>query len=892
MKKISTQLLLLLAGMICALPFSKAQDFRNCYTVEANEALRAQNPGMETPEEFENWLAPLVRQYHQQGASQRAVVTIPIVFHIIHNGESVGSGDNISATYVNAQIDQLNNDFRRILGTSGYNTDPAGADTEIEFCAATVDPSGNTLAEPGINRINRSSFGWTAPPYGTCTAGNFGNSYIENTIKPQSQWNPGNYLNVWVMDMVCGILGYAQFPSSSGLSGLNANGGAASTDGVVLLPTSLGSTTTPFPNAAPYNEGRTGTHEIGHFFGLRHIWGDASCGTDYCADTPTQQGPSSGCPNTTTCDGVNDMVENYMDYSYDDCMNIFTSDQKARMLTVLANSPRRGSLTTSTACSGGGGGGLTCSSTVSSYPYSESFESGTGNWTQGSGDDMDWTRDSGGTPSTGTGPTSGAAGNWYMYTEASSPNYPSKVANFVSPCFDMNGLTDPEISFSYHMYGSAIGTLNLQASTDGTSWLTVWTLSGNQGNAWNSATVDLSAYAGQSQVVLRYNATTGSSWAGDISVDNISVQNNSGGGGGGPTCTDITLTIVLDNYPEETSWTITDGGGATVASGGTYGSQPDGSTVTVNLCLDEGCYDFTINDAYGDGICCAYGNGSYNLTEDGTGTSLASGGSFGSSETTNFCLGGGGGGGSCPAIDFNAYTISSYGAGQDAGSFQVQDGGATLYIANNAWKSIPLNYTITANTVIEFDFQSTLQGEIHGIGFDTDDAISSNLTFKVHGTQNWGITTYDNYSGSGWTTYTIPVGSSYTGASNRLFFVADHDGSPQNGNSYFRNVKIYEGSCGTRTSTVTRQTLPAHEMTVYPNPVNDQLFVAFTQKESSTVDISVVDMMGRKVLTEMVSAFEGENVHQLSVQSLAKGTYMVVVNDGVRTQTRRVVVMD
>ncbi|MEM8906570.1 MAG: S8 family serine peptidase [Bacteroidota bacterium] len=138
------------------------------------------------------------------------------------------------------------------------------------------------------------------------------------------------------------------------------------------------------------------------------------------------------------------------------------------------------------------------------------------------------------------------------------------------------------------------------------------------------------------------------------------------GGGGGPTCTDgiqngqetgidcggpdcpscpagcngteVTLSITLDNYPEETSWVITNSGGAIVASGGTYGSSPDGSTITEDICLADGCYTFTINDTYGDGICCSYGNGSYTLSNGGT--TLANGGSFGSSESTNFCIGG------------------------------------------------------------------------------------------------------------------------------------------------------------------------------------------------------------------------------------------------------------
>ncbi|MBL6444977.1 M4 family metallopeptidase [Fulvivirga sp. 29W222] len=111
-----------------------------------------------------------------------------------------------------------------------------------------------------------------------------------------------------------------------------------------------------------------------------------------------------------------------------------------------------------------------------------------------------------------------------------------------------------------------------------------------------------------------------------------------------PTCATgtVTLTLVFDNYPEETSWTLTNSSGTTVASGGTYGSEPDGSTLTETFNLAAGDYTFTINDSYGDGICCSYGNGSYTLTDNGSGETLASGGSFGSSDQANICVDGGG----------------------------------------------------------------------------------------------------------------------------------------------------------------------------------------------------------------------------------------------------------
>lgn len=146
-------------------------------------------------------------------------------------------------------------------------------------------------------------------------------------------------------------------------------------------------------------------------------------------------------------------------------------------------------------------------------------------------------------------------------------------------------------------------------------------------------------------------------------------------------------------------------------------------------------------------------------------------------------------------INFNDYTIESYGGGQDAsGSVTVEDGGSTLHMVGNLWKKISFPYVVTADTVLEFDFKSTVQGEIHGIGFDVDNSISSGYTFRVYGTQGWGIGAFANYGGSApdWKHYTIPVGQYYTGSMNYLIFAMDHDGGSSNGENYFRDVAVYE----------------------------------------------------------------------------------------------------
>ncbi len=163
-----------------------------------------------------------------------------------------------------------------------------------------------------------------------------------------------------------------------------------------------------------------------------------------------------------------------------------------------------------------------CASTVSSYPYTEGFESGWGDWINASGDDMDWTRDSAGTPSSSTGPSSAHGGTYYVYTESSSPNYPDKTAILEGPCFDLANTSDAELSFWYHMYGSAMGTLNVEVSEDCVTWTNMWSLSGDQGNSWYEANVNLTSYSGTT-IVIRFRGITGSSYRSDMAVDDISV---------------------------------------------------------------------------------------------------------------------------------------------------------------------------------------------------------------------------------------------------------------------------------------------------------------------------------------------------------------------------------
>ena len=169
---------------------------------------------------------------------------------------------------------------------------------------------------------------------------------------------------------------------------------------------------------------------------------------------------------------------------------------------------------------------ISCSSTVSSFPYAEGFESGDG-WTQVTGDDGNWVRNSGVTPSNNTGPSSAVQGSYYMFLEASTNNSPGRIGNnataiLESPCFDLSSESAATFTFQYHMYGSNVGSLTVQASSDGTNFSDLWTLSGNQGNSWQSVDVNLGSYTGAT-VKLRLVGTTGPGWSSDIAVDDLSV---------------------------------------------------------------------------------------------------------------------------------------------------------------------------------------------------------------------------------------------------------------------------------------------------------------------------------------------------------------------------------
>lgn len=300
-----------------------AQSHRNCGTMPHLHEMEQNDPGLtarmqQVERETEQWIT---QQSANKGA---AVVTIPVVVHVVYNT----TAQNISDAQILSQINILNQDFRKLNADVSLVPSvfaPLAADCEIQFCMAQRDPNGN--ATNGI--VRRST---TVTSFST-------NDNIKRTANGGSDpWNTTQYLNLWVGNLSGGVLGYAQFP-----------GGTAATDGVVCLFSAFGNTGAA---AAPFNKGRTATHEVGHWLNLRHIWGDANCGNDQVTDTPTQSGPNYGCPafpKISCSNGPNgDMHMNYMDYVDDACMYMFTAGQKSRMLAALNTT--RASLLTSQGC--------------------------------------------------------------------------------------------------------------------------------------------------------------------------------------------------------------------------------------------------------------------------------------------------------------------------------------------------------------------------------------------------------------------------------------------------------------------------------------------------------------------------------------------------------------
>ncbi len=284
-------------------------EIRRCASDEVLQAQLAADPGLrQRMDEIETFTQRYINNLESARMLPNGDIEIPVVFNVLYKTNA----QNVSLSQLQSQIDVLNADFA--ASNSDYGNAPA------EFQGVRSGDINVRFVLDNVVRVKTKKSQWAT----------------NNAMKFSSQGgidatDPTTKLNIWVCNMGGGILGYAQFP-----------GGNSATDGVVLDDNATGDEGSA---AAPYGLGRTATHELGHWLNLRHIWGDATCGNDLVGDTPVHTSYNGGCPaypKNSSCGGTIHamMTMNYMDYTYDACMYMFSAGQKVRMQATFASSAR------------------------------------------------------------------------------------------------------------------------------------------------------------------------------------------------------------------------------------------------------------------------------------------------------------------------------------------------------------------------------------------------------------------------------------------------------------------------------------------------------------------------------------------------------------------------
>lgn len=290
--------------------YGSIQAQRGCVSAEYNHQLLRENPSLKgMRERVENFIQEQSSlQGHAREMGGQTIIKIPVVFHILYHQQIENIGDD----KIQSQLTALNEAFRR-KGADTSKT-PAvfksiAADCDIEFYLAISDPQGRSTS--GVVR-----------KYTPITQWQMGDEMKFASMMGSDGWDPSGYLNIWVAN-VKGVAGFASFP-----------GDEPAKDGLVINYRYLGKN-----GNSGYDLGKTAVHEVGHWLGLKHIWGDADCGDDLVNDTPKQAFYNTGCPSGTriTCGNgpTGDMYMNYMDFTNDGCINLFTEGQKRRMRSLF-----------------------------------------------------------------------------------------------------------------------------------------------------------------------------------------------------------------------------------------------------------------------------------------------------------------------------------------------------------------------------------------------------------------------------------------------------------------------------------------------------------------------------------------------------------------------------
>ncbi len=668
--------------------------------------------------ELEQYTKGFLKSYASLKAGE--IRTIPVNVIVVYSN----SQENISQAQIESQIAVLNEDY------AGTNSDISGVPSE--FTSVTSVSSGIQFVLANVERHSDSRTSW-----GT-------NDAVKYDYPPTS---PSTTLNMWICNIGGGILGYAQFP-----------GGPAETDGVVFSPQYCGSSDYDdgsFYLSAPFDKGRTATHEIGHYLNLRHIWGDGGCSVDdYVDDTPIAGGANYGCPSypskscTNNGGWTSDMFMNYMDYTDDACMFMFSQGQEARMWACL-NSTR-----------------IDLGTPGGNFPPTANAN----------------------------GPYTGDPGVAVSFSSAGSSDSDGSIVSYNWNFGDGNTSTQANPSHTYSTAGAYTITL---------------TVTDNEGATGTDNTT----------------ATIGDFCPGVEACDG-----------------NIQLNLITDRYASETSWTLKDGTGATIESGSGYSNS---TTYNINWNLTVDQYTFTINDSYGDGICCGYGNGSYTII-DGCSNTIVTGGNFGSSETTEFCVPGG--------------PVNQPPVAEANGPYSGETGVAVSFSSTGSSDS--------DGTIVSYlwDF---------GDG-NTSSAANPNHTYSVSGTYNVTLTVTDNNGATGTDNATATITTGGTGETVVLeenYFESGWDGWNDGGSDVARysGSRSYEGNYSIRirdnSGSSSRMTSPAHNVSTFDQIEIDFYFYPYSMENGEDFWVRFYD--GSNWITVAAYArgtsFENNNFYHATV---------------------------
>ena len=470
-----------------------------------------------------------------------------------------------------------------------------------------------------------------------------------NTTSGDSNSDWSGYLNIYVNDGD-GALGYSPL------------GGAGNGDGVVINRDYFGVSgncgnvkTTP-----PYDLGRTLTHEVGHYLLLDHIWGNGCGQDDGVADTPNQASDYSGCPNlgASSC-GSTDMHMNYMDYSNDACMYMFSAGQAtvsenyvASNLTILTNNVSN--VISGNTGGGGSGGGTTCAtpsfataqvlgntsakitwegSTAATQYQLRYRVDGTTSWTNLLVNNPEYTI---------TGLTAGTTYDYRVRTQCPTGwTGFTAIQEFTTTGSGGGGTgsTCDKPGYSATEYLTAARTkVTWESMTDAIRYQIRYRVQGTTSWTTKSSTSAQKTLNGlQNGAIYQYRIRTKcpSGWTSFTTTETF-VQSD--GTGGGSTNNTIHFELVLDDYGSETSWELVNSSGQVVESGGPYADNNSGQVILETFSLADGCYTIYVDDSYGDGICCAYGNGSFEILDINNSLVGYSDGNFGFYDYIDFCV--------------------------------------------------------------------------------------------------------------------------------------------------------------------------------------------------------------------------------------------------------------